>query len=129
MNVLDENVSDEQCQILRGWRIPFRQIGYGLGRKEMQDDEIIPFLLTFSRPTFFTLDADFYKQRLCHAGYGLVYRAVTDFDTATFVRRVLRHPQFDTEAKRMGVVMRVSLADISVWRLHAAREAHVAWSV
>ena len=28
MNILDENVIENQCQLLRSWRIQFRQIGY-----------------------------------------------------------------------------------------------------
>lgn len=64
MNVLDENISRIQCQLLRHWRIPVRHIGYEIGRKGMKDDEIIPFLLTLQRPTFFTLDWDYLKRHI-----------------------------------------------------------------
>jgi len=46
---------------------------------------------------------------------------------APFVRRLLRHREFDTVAKRMGTVVRVSHVDLSIWRLHAAQAIHVAW--
>ena len=56
MIILDENFPESQRQLLRGWRIPIRQIGYEVGRCGMQDEEIIPFLLQRRRVTFFTLD-------------------------------------------------------------------------
>ena len=45
MIVIDENFPESQRQLLRGWRIPIRQIGYEVGRKGMKDDEIIALLL------------------------------------------------------------------------------------
>ena len=126
MNVLDENISTIQRQLLRGWHIPVRHIGYDVGRKGMKDDEIIP-LLTFRQPTFFTLDWDYSERGLCHARYCLVYLDVSRDETAIFIRRLLRHQEFDTHAKRRGAVMRVSYAGLFVWRLHAQKEAYLGW--
>jgi len=95
----------------------------------MKDQEIIPFLLHLRRPTFFTRDADFYERSLCHARYCLVYLAVKKDEVAIFVRRLLRHWEFDTEAKRMGAVIRVSHAGLSVWRLHTEEEMRFDWAV
>lgn len=67
MILLDENIPRSQRHYLRTQRFPVRQIGYEIGRSGMQDEEILPFLLSLRRPTFFTLDEDFYKPRLCHA--------------------------------------------------------------
>jgi hypothetical protein len=53
-------------------RVAARQIGYDVGRKGLKDEQIIPLLHTLDRPTFFTLDTDFYNRRLCHEGYCLV---------------------------------------------------------
>lgn len=39
----------------------------------MKDDEIIPLLHGLNRPTFFTLDDDFFKPNLRHAQYCLIY--------------------------------------------------------
>ena len=89
----------------------------------MQDEEIIPFLLQRRRVTFFTLDLGFYKRHLCHARYCLVCIDVGQYEAAAFVRRLLHHRQFDTEAKRMATVIRVSHRGLAVWRLHAEREA------
>ena len=129
MNILDEGNPDSQRQLLRRRRISIRHIGYDVGRKGLQDEEIIPFLIIKRRHvTFFTLDADFYKRHLCHARYCLVSMAVRKNEAAEFVRRVLRHPQFNSGTKRMGAVIRVSHVGLSVWRLHSEKEAHVEWA-
>jgi len=49
------------------------------------------------------------------------------YEAASFVRRVLRHRQFNTQAKRMGTVMRLSHLGITVWYLHAEEEVFVEW--
>ncbi len=127
MNILDENVLESQRQRLLRWGIPFRQIGIDLGRKGMNDEQIIPLLLTLRQPTIFTLDRDFFKRDLCHARYGIAYLDVPDNEAARLIRRVLRHPQFNTHAKRMGVVIRASNAGLYVWRLGREREAYFDW--
>jgi len=127
MILLDENFPESQRQLLRSWRIRPQQIGYETGRKGMQDEEIIPFLHQLRRPTFFTLDDDFYKRTLCHAGYCLVLINAGQYEAASFVRRILRHTQFSTQAKRMGAVMRVSHIGITTWHLHAEEEVFVEW--
>jgi len=128
VNILDENVLESQRQLLMRWHVPFRQIGYEVGQKGMDDNEIIPFLLTLRQPTFFTLDADFFRHSLCHARYGLVHLDVDELEAAGFIRRLLHHREFDTRAKRMGVVSRVSHAGIDMWRLHAEQEEHFGWT-
>lgn len=128
MNILDENIPASQRQMLRSWRIRVRQIGYDLGRKGIQDDEIIPFLHAQRRPTFFTRDLGFYEHGLCHSRYCLVSLAVGREEAAFFVRRVLRHPEFNTQAKRMGTVIRASGTGLRVWRLHAEEESFLEWS-
>jgi hypothetical protein len=40
---------------------------------------------------------------------------------------LLPHPEFDTKAKRMGTVIRISRRGLSVWRLHAEEETFVDW--
>ena len=53
--------------------------------------------------------------------------AVAKDEVAPFVRRLLRHREFDTVTQRMGTVVRVSHVDLSIWRLHAEQAIHVAW--
>lgn len=127
MILLDENVPESQCQLLRGWRITARRIGYEIGHKGMKDNEIIPLLLQPRLPTFFTLDFDFYKRSLCHQRYCLVCMDVGQYEAAAFVRWLLHHNEFDSRAKRMGAVIRISHAGIAVWRLNAAEEVHLGW--
>jgi hypothetical protein len=127
VNVLDEHIPEEQRVLLKSWRVPVRQIGYDLARKGLQDDEIIPLLHRLRHPTFFTLDFGFYHRNLCHKRYGLVCMDVHEDEAASFVRRLLRHPEFDTQAKRMGTVIRLSRKGLWVWRLHAEQEAPMEW--
>lgn len=128
MNILDESILDSQRQLLRRWRIPVRHIGYDVGWHGMKDDRIIPFLHGLRRPTFFTRDFDFCKRALCHARYCLVYLEVEPRYVARYIRRLLVHPAFDTEAKRMGTVIRVMPTSLTVWRLHAEIEVHYNWT-
>jgi hypothetical protein len=127
MNILDENILKDQRELLLSWRVRIRQIGYDVGRKGMTDEEIIPLLLQLHRPTFFTLDFDFYQRDLCHARYCLVCMAVRQDEAATFARRLLRHKEFNTQAKRIGKVIRLSSVRLSVWELQAEKEIHFDW--
>ncbi len=127
MNVLDENILESQRLLLRSRRITVRQIGLDLGRKGMSDEQILPFLMTLSQPTLFTRDLGFGSRQFCHARYCLVILTVGQYEVAHFARRFLRHPLFDSQAKRMGAVIRVMPTGLGVWRLHAEKELRVAW--
>lgn len=93
----------------------------------MQDEEIIPFLIKQRRCTFFSRDDDFYDRHLCHARYGIVHLAVHISEAAVFVRRLLRHQDFNTYSKRVGRVVRVSSGGISFWQVNENRELRVGW--
>jgi hypothetical protein len=127
VNILDENILESQRQLLQDWRVHVRQIGYDVGRKGLKDSEIVAFLLELRRVTFFSLDDDFFDPDLCHAKYALVFLDVRKQEVALFVRRFLRHREFDTVAKRLGIVVRVSSTGITVWRLHAEDEDRFEW--
>ena len=127
MNILDENVAKPQRELLQARGIAVRQVGVTIGRAGLLDEEIITMLHSLRRPTFFTRDSDFYGRLLCHRKYCLVYLSVEKSEVASFVRRLLRHPEFKTEAKRMGSVVRVSHSRISCWRRHSSGEEHVEW--
>lgn len=127
MILLDENVPESQRALLLAKRVAARQIGYDVERKGLKDEQIIPLLHTLDRPTFFTLDSDFYNRRLCHLGYCLVHLDVAEEAAAEYVRRFLRHRKSNTRAKRMGWVVRVSATGLASWRIHHERENHLAW--
>jgi hypothetical protein len=127
LNVLDENFPLDQRQQLANWRIHVRGIGSNVGRFGMQDDEVIPLLHRLTRPTFFTHDQDFYKPVLRHRGYCLVWLDVGYSEMAPFMRRLLELRLFDTEAKRLGHVIRVTPEGLHFWRINSDSEDLVSW--
>jgi hypothetical protein len=48
-------------------------------------------------------------------------------EAATFVRRLLRYREFNTQAKRMGKVIRLSTVGLSVWEIHREKESNFGW--
>lgn len=129
MNVLDENIPNNQLQLLHSWGIKASQIGHEVGRKGMKDEEIIPFLHRLHLVTFFTRDKGFYQRHVCHAKYCLVCLYVGQYEVASFIRRLLHHPAFNTQSKRMGKVIRVTHIGIQVWQLHTEKEEDMLWHV
>lgn len=127
MNVLDENVSDDQRQLLRDWGISVRQIGLDLGHKGLSDDAIIPLLRDLPRPTFFTRDGGFYRRSLTHQSYCVAHLEVRRSEVAAFVRRFLRHPDFSTFARRRATAIRVSHTGLHALRLRAEIEEVFSW--
>ena len=127
MIVIDENFPESQRQLLKSWRIRIRQIGYEIGRKGLKDAEIIPLLLQLRTLTFFTLDSDFFKQDYCHSHYCLVFLDVNQYEAATFIRRFLKHNKFNTRAKRLGKVVRISHTHISIRQKHSEKDSHFPW--
>jgi hypothetical protein len=126
--VLDENIDVWQRRQLEHWRIHFRRIGGEIGRFGMDDrEEIIPLLHSLRGPTFFTRDHDFYRSRLTHAGYCLVYLEVRPDDAAHFIRRFLRHQSFRTQAQRLGKVIRVRADGIVFWQTGVSRSIEFNW--
>ncbi len=127
MNVLDENIVASQRECLRSWGVRVRQIGVDIGRKGLQDDAIVPFLRELRRPTFFTRDRGFFHRENCHPKFCVVCLHVASEEVAVFVRRVLRHSRQNTQANRMGLVVRASHGGLGLWRLHAQEEEIVPW--
>jgi hypothetical protein len=125
--VLDENVTIDQRELLTSWGIRTLHVGSDIGHKGMSDNAVIKLLVHSRRPTFFTRDEDFSKPQLCHARYSLVYLAVEKHDVAIFVRRVLRHAAYRTQAQRLGAVLRVSPRGILAFRRGAAKATFLAW--
>lgn len=128
MNILDENIVESQRLLLRSWHISIRQIGYDLGRQGITDENLLPFLLTLPRPTFFTRDLGFHDRSNCHARYCLVCLAAGQYEAAHFIRRFLRHRQFNTQARRLGAVVRVMDTGLVIWRPHRDQEERIPWA-
>ncbi len=92
-----------------------------------KDENIIPALHRLPHATFFSLDRDFYRRELAHQAYCLVWLDVRSGHAAEFIRRYLRHPAFDTQAKRMGLVVRVHAAGVEYWRAGKGASEAVPW--
>jgi hypothetical protein len=125
--ILDENILEGQRLLLHAWRLQARQIGLDVGRKGLKDEEIIVLLRRHRNSTFFTRDLGFYNPAFPHAKYCIVVASVEQTEVGAFVRRFLRHPTFDTQAKRMGKVVRISHAGMAIWRLRSDVEIHTVW--
>lgn len=128
MNVLDENLASQQSDKLKGWRIPFRQIGRDLAAHGTLDENLLPLLHRLPQPTFFTHDRDFFQASLCHSHYALIDLDVGDEAAAEFIRRFLKHPAFNTIAKRLGIVARIHTNGVQFWKKGTPSSRFVAWS-
>ncbi len=73
------------------------------------------------------VDADFYCRELGSASYCLVVVCGNQYEVASFVRRLLRHPGFDTHSKRMGKVVRVAPNGLRFWEVHQQAERAEGW--
>src|SRR5450432_2312292 len=102
-------------------------MGLDFGRKGLKDEEIV-VLRRQRNSALFTRDAGFYQPVLRHPSYCIVVASVGQHEVAAFIRRFLRHPDFDTQAKRMGRVLRISHAGLAVWRLRSQTEMHTIWN-
>lgn len=127
MLVFDENLPASQQQLLRRWRIHFRMVGLDVASSGTKDENLVPVLHGLARPTFFTLDGHFYRPDWAHSNYCLVWLDVRRREAAEFTRRFLRHPAFNTQAKRMGVVARVHADSVTFWRLPGRRAQVLSW--
>src|SRR5215470_4438448 len=95
----------------------------------MKDDEILPLLQRTRRATFFTRDSGFYEARNCSANYCVVCLAVGQQEVAVFVRDILRHSELNTQAKRMGKVIRVTQTGIRIWQMSGTDEIRLDWTI
>ena len=128
MIILDHNIPIDQAEQLRRRRVRFRQIGFEVGRPEWDDQqEILRFLHAAKRITFFTRDLGFFRARLRHSNYCLVALTVPVLETARYISELLRHPHFNTRAKRDGKVIRVSTKSIVFWQIRRQQQTSVRW--
>ena len=118
--VVDEQIYyDKVTALLKRW-VTAEQIGYEVGHKGLSDERIIPLLLRLKRRTLVTIDREFYRRQLRHAGYCLIYFDFTpeqQFQIPGLLRRLFRIPGFRTIRERMGKVVKVSTTGISYWQL------------
>jgi hypothetical protein len=112
--ILDHNVTRDQADLLRSWRIHFQRIGVEIGLPSWDDQqEILRYLHRAKQPTLFTRDSDFFYDHLRHKNYCLVVIEMPEVKTAETIKRFLRHASFKTKAQRCGKVIRLSPRMIS----------------
>jgi hypothetical protein len=127
MLVLDENLPEGQRLWLRSWRVHFPVIGVEVASPGTKDENLIPVLHRLANPAFFSLDRNFYRPDWAHSAYCLVWLDVRGRQAAEFIRRFLKHPAFDTQAKRMGKVVRVHADGLLYWRVGDSSPKSAAW--
>ena len=116
MFLIDENVSELEVLRLRTAGVRVRLIGEEVGPVGVSDEDLVRSLQRLKRPVVFTQDEDFFEFRWLHRDYCLVWLDVNPNQVADYICRFLRRPEFDTQAKRMGVVARVAPWCIQYWR-------------
>jgi hypothetical protein len=116
MFLLDENVSELEVLRLRKCGIRVRLVGDEVADIGTSDENLLPALLRLKQPILFTQDEDFFRRSRLHPRYGLVWLDVRATEAAEFICRFLKHPEFDTQAKRLGTVSRVHPMGIDCWR-------------
>ena len=127
MIVLDENISAAEEAKLAGWGIRCRTIGVQVAAKGDDDAQLLTFLLTLARPTFFSHDQDFWDQSRQHSRYCLVWLDTEETEQARFIRAFLRHPEFNTRAKRLGKVVRVHADGLTCHHSRHGRPKRITW--
>jgi hypothetical protein len=127
MMVVDENFPIEIVTQLARLKFRFKQIGSELANAGVKDDFIITVLHSLKNPTFFTLDDDFYKPRLCHSGYCLVFLKTPHPEIVHFLSMFIKHPRFNTKVRRMGKVIQITTTKTRFWTLNAQDCVDVAW--
>jgi hypothetical protein len=128
--VVDEQIDyDKVTALLKRW-ITAEQIGYEVGHKGFSDERITSLLLRLKRRTLVTIDREFYRRQLRHAGYCLIYfdfRPSQQSQIPILLRRLFQIPGFRTIRERMGKVVKVSATGISYWQLGVQEEQHLDW--
>jgi len=116
MFVIDENVSELEVLRLRKAGIRVRLIGEEVARTWDADENLLPILLKLKKPVLFTRIRTFFSSngyiRTTHS----FWLDVHPNTVADFVQEFLRHPEFDTQGKRMGTVARAGVSGIRYWR-------------
>lgn len=130
MILLDHNIPEDQAEQLRRWRIRFRQIGYEVGRPEWDDQqEILRYLHSVKRATFFSRDLGFFHPSFRHSNYCLVVLTGHVLETAPLIRRFLRHSEFKTRAQRTGKAVKLSSVMVAWWESGQNYQQSLVWLI
>ncbi len=114
-HILDEHVIASHAEEIRKKVPSVAQIGTDWGETGWDDIEQIVPHLHHSKATFHTLDEDFFKRRLLHNDYCIIFYDVSLKDFVECVQKILRHPLFDTHSKRLSKIIKVRITHITYW--------------
>jgi len=121
-SILDANIDAPEVEQLRR-RLKAKKIGLRFLPAHASDEQIIGLLRRLKTPTFITQDCkDFYMSRRCDKKYCIICLDVPDDLVAVTARKIYRHPQFNTAAKRMGKVIRVTSTYINYFEVGENKE-------
>lgn len=126
-HVLDELFDESIHEQLKARRIAVDRIGAGFGKTGWLDEHILQ-ALHGSEKTFHTRDHGFYRRSAAHSSYCIVYYEAPIAEMAVYIRRFLRHPQFNTHAKRLGKVIKVTSQRIEFWQQGRSAKSVMRWS-
>ena len=129
MFLIDENISELEVSRLRRAGIHVRLVGSEVATTGVSDEDLVRALRRLKRPVVFSQDEDFFQFGWAHRAYALVWLDLNPNKVAEYIRRFLRHPEFDTQAKRMGVVARVARGGVHFWRVGNRELKSVGWSL
>jgi hypothetical protein len=128
--ILDDQLDvHEVLEVIQEW-ITAQRLGDLRPGEHVLDDRVPEILLTLRQPTFVTIDHGFWDRQLCHAGYAILYFALTENHQEILpglLRRLLRRPEFRTRASRMGKVARITPTGIAWWQLNDTVLYQMAW--
>jgi len=125
-HVLDELFDEFIYEQLKARRIAIDKVGAGFGETGWLDEHILQ-ALHGSGKTFHTRDHGFYHRSHTHSSYCIVYYDVPLAEMATYIRRVLRHPQLNTHAKRLGKVIKVTTRRVEFWQRGRSTKSVMHW--
>jgi hypothetical protein len=131
MILLDENVHQQSlmASIAAWYRGQVRSLTR-LRPNTLIKDEAIPIVLRRVRqPTFVTTNiADFWRRAPAHSRHRIVCVALPNerlHELPSLLCQLLRLPEFNTKAKRMGKVIRVSPSQLQSYERQRDHTAHV----
>jgi hypothetical protein len=117
--VLDEQPNvQELVRGFEGW-ITWVRLQAIRPREQVLDERVPELLLTLNRPTFVTIDGDFWNRKLCHRHYCILFFALATREEHLLpdqLRRLFRLPEFRTRAARMGKVARIQQQVVTYWQ-------------
>jgi hypothetical protein len=132
----DENVYQQSimASIAAWYRDQVRSLSTLRPNTLIKDEAIPTVLRNVRQPTFVTTNVDDFWRRIpAHSRYSIVCVALPNerlHELSPLLRQLLRLPEFNTKAKRMGKVIRVSPSQLQYYERQGDHITHIrTWSV